>query len=151
MARDLVSNSSKNGALQGALHILEHFHQVGDSGDVGHRLDAVLKARQLHRTAPLREQPVDVHQTSVGRGIHVAGFGKIHNQLPSSTFDELRDIGGKGAEQRIDQPLLFHPDGYCQVDVDRASRSRRVDFLCSRQAAHVSVCQAMKARARSSR
>ena len=40
--------------------------------------------------------------------------------------------------------------GYCQVDVERATLSRRADFLCSHRTAQVTSCQTMKARSRSS-
>ena len=65
-----------------------------------------------------------------------------------------RDMGAPPLQWWLDEYFrwLGHPyylARYCQVDVDRASQ--RADFLCSRQAAHVSVCQAMKARSRSSR
>ena len=80
--------------------------EVGDAGYMGHRLDAVLKSCQLHRAAPLYEHPIEVHQISVGRGVQVLGFGRIHNQLPSSVFDEIGDIDGKGAEQRVFEPII---------------------------------------------
>ena len=70
-------------------------------------------------------------------------------QLSPVFFETFRCLKAGGV--LLLTTVLLHAKRYCQVDVDRANLSRRADCLCSRQAAHVTSCQTMKARSRSSR
>ena len=81
--------------------------------------------------------------------VHLEAFARNERRGASGRCeDQLVSVSCGGPIQAV---VGGAPRRYCQVDVERATLSRRADFRCSHRTAQVTSCQTMKARSRSSR